>query len=42
MAEFIDFEAEADDVDEIEIDDDPIFDDLMLIDNAEDQPNNEP
>ena len=42
MAEFINFEAEADDVDEIEMDDDPIFDDPMLIDDAEDQPNNEP
>ena len=42
MAEYINFEAEASDNDEIPMDDDPIFDDPMLIDDAEDQINNEP
>ena len=42
MAEYINFEAEASDNDEIPMDDDPIFDDPMLIDDAEDQTNNEP
>ena len=42
MADYINFEAEASDDDEIQMDDDPIFDDPMLIDDAEDQINNEP
>ena len=42
MAVYINFEAEASDDDEIPMDDDPIFDDPMLIGDAEDQINNEP
>ena len=42
MSEYINFEVEASDNDETVMDDDPIFDDPMLIDDAEDQPNNEP